>query len=260
MPLGTKHPRLADDVAQQVQLLVEERGIRAGERLPPERELAEQLGVARASIREALRTLELMGVIEIRPGRGSFVAGDVGSPLDSLISSWMSVHQGWLREVIELREAVETQAARLAAVRATGEDVATMERANASMRLATEAGDVERYIEADAAFHDAVACASGNRLLRRALNSIAREIYSYRVAVGRLLGRAALERSLSDHEAIVRAIEVRDALAAWHAMQQHIMAVPRDLDLLSAAMDGALPVPALGAIRGEKDAKKYSSR
>jgi GntR family transcriptional repressor for pyruvate dehydrogenase complex len=183
-----------------------------------------------------------MGVIEIRPGRGSFVTGDLESPLDSLISSWMSVHGGRLREVIELREAVETQAARLAAVRAPAGDVATMERAIATMRLATAVDDVEGYVEADTTFHDAVAQASGNRLLRRALNSIAREIRSYRLAVGRLLGRPALERSLADHEAIVRAIEARDALAAWHAMRQHIMAVPRDLKLIGGIADG----PALG--------------
>jgi len=239
MHWGMRHVRLADDVVEQVRLLVEERGIRPGDRLPPERELAEQLGVARASIREGLRTLELMGMIEIRPGRGSFLKGDVASPLDSLISSWFSVHRGRLREVIELREAVETQAARLAAVRAAAEDIRAMEQAILSMRLAIEANDVERYVAGDASFHDAIAHASGNPLLRRALTSIAGEIYWYRLAVGRLLGRTHLEKSLSDHEAIARAVKTRDALAAWHAMRQHIVDAARDPRVLGDAADGA---------------------
>jgi GntR family transcriptional repressor for pyruvate dehydrogenase complex len=228
-----RHLRLADDVAQQVQQLIEDLQIEPGGRLPPERELADQLGVARASIREGLRTLEMMGVIEILPGRGSFVTGNVSSPLDSLISSWFSVHRDWLRDVIELREAVEAQVARLAAVRATPDDIAAINRTVASMRLAAEANDPEAFVEADAAFHDAVAHASRNPLLRRALASVAREIYSYRVAVGRLYGRARLERDLTEHEAIARALEARDALAAWHAMRQHIVSVPRDLDVLT---------------------------
>jgi GntR family transcriptional repressor for pyruvate dehydrogenase complex len=251
MHSGTRYARLADDVAQQVRLLIDDGEFRQGERLPPERELAERLGVARASIREGLRTLEMMGVIEIRPGRGSFVTGNVASPLDTLISSWFSVHRDWLREVIELREAVEAQAARLAAVRASTADFAAIERAIASMRLALDANDVDEFVEADAAFHDAIAHASANPLLRRALISIAREIHSYRLAMGRLLGHSWLERSLSEHEAIARAIQARDALAAWHAMRQHIVAAPRDFQILGDHEHGAAVSPAGGTEAGD---------
>src|SRR5262245_43487559 len=237
--------RLSDDAAEQIRRLIDEREIRPGERLPPERELARMLCVGRTSVREGLRTLDMMGLIEVVPGKGVFRKAGIAGPLDNVIRSWLSTHKGDLRDLVELREAVETQAASLAAQRAAPEDVAAMERALRVMRLATDDNDAERFVGADTAFHDAIARAGGNRLLRRALESIAREIGTFRMATARL-GAAMLERSLADHEAVCRAIKAGDPVAARRAMRQHIVGTPMAFNVL----DGTPPAARI-ALAGE---------
>lgn len=225
---ATKRSRLSDHAAERIRLLIEEQGIAPGSRLPSERELSRQLGVGRTSVREGLRTLEMIGLIETVPSKGVYLREGTAGPLDKLITSWLSIHKGTVHDLIELREAVETQAACLAANRAAPPLIASMEQAVIAMRWAKDAEDAERFVDADTAFHDAVAEASGNALLRRALASIAREIVTFRMATA-LLGQTVLERSLADHERVLSAIKARDASAAGAAMREHIVRTPHDL-------------------------------
>jgi GntR family transcriptional regulator, transcriptional repressor for pyruvate dehydrogenase complex len=231
----TRHTRVADDVVEQLRQRVAEQGLRPGDRLPSERELARQLGIGRTSLREGLRVLELIGFLEIRPGRGVYLKEGAAAPLDRLIRSWVSKQRGAIRDLIELREATETKAAWLAAERASAGDIAALSQVVEQLRAAAEANDTVRFVHADTQFHDLIARASGNGLLRRALASIADETAWYRAATAQL-GRAALERSLADHEEIFRAVAAHDAPAAGQAMQRHIVHFPMDFQLLDSPL------------------------
>jgi DNA-binding FadR family transcriptional regulator len=205
-----------------VRELIDQRGLRPGDRLPSERELARHLGVGRTSVREGLRSLELLGLLEVVPGKGIYLRCGAGEPFERAVRDWLAAHEGTLRELVELREAVETQAARLAARRASASDLAALERALGRMADATEAGDVEAFVASDTAFHDAVACASGNGLVRRSLASIARETIAFRTATASV-GRWVMERTHAEHEAVYRAIAAADVGAASNAMREHIL-------------------------------------
>jgi len=242
-----RRSRLSEDAAQRVYELVEDLRLQPGDRLPSERDLSRQLCIARTSLREGLRTLELMGVIRVKPGKGIFLTGDAAAPLDRLIHSWLSAHASRVKELVELREALEVQAASLAASRAEANDVAAMEHQIIAMRLARDAADPERYVTADTEFHDTIARASRNRLLRRSLASIAGETLTYRMATARL-GAHALDRSLHDHEAIFGAIRAADPVSAAEAMRAHIVRFPLDFNLL----DGQSAHPAK-AQPGDRD-------
>jgi GntR family transcriptional regulator, transcriptional repressor for pyruvate dehydrogenase complex len=235
-----RRPRLIDEAAERIQQLINQQAIKPGSRLPSERDLATQLGLGRTSIREGLRTLEMVGLIETVPGKGIFLRESLGAPFKKLIQSWLSLHKGTVQELIELREAIETQAAYLTAMRAAPKDIHDMVRAVEVMRQATEVNNAEGFVEADNNFHDIIARTTGNSLLRRSLASIAHEIQTFRLATA-LIGPSMLARSLSDHEKILAAIKSRDPAAAQLAMREHIVRTPKDFKLFSDEPDPATP-------------------
>jgi GntR family transcriptional repressor for pyruvate dehydrogenase complex len=214
--------RLSDDAAEQVRRLIEEGGLQPGDRLPSERDLARRLGVARTSVREGLRSLEIAGFLEIVPGKGTFLREGASGPFSNAIRSWLARHEDAIVELIELRVAIESQAARLAAERSTPEDEVALGAALTLMREATIALDVDRFVEADRVFHDTLARATRNDLIRRALASIAQETLTFRRATTSL-GRWVMERTIAEHEAILSALGTRDAPSAAAAMRAHIL-------------------------------------
>ena len=248
---SARRPRVSDDAAERILSLADERGLLPGDRLPAERDLAAQLGVARTSVREGLRALELIGLVEIRPSRGVFLKTGPGASLDLVIRSWIASHQGSVTELIELREAIETQSASLAAVRAAPLDIYAIERTLDLQRAAMHAQDIDLFVRGDNAFHDAVAAASQNGLLRQALASLSRDIEVYKTATARL-GASAREHAVADHQSIAHAIRSGDEAAARDAMRRHIVETPREI--------GVLPVPLMAYGRGSSDAHRASVR
>jgi GntR family transcriptional repressor for pyruvate dehydrogenase complex len=234
MYLATKRSRILDEAAEKIRTFIEEQGIQPGSRLPSERDLVKKLGVGRTSVREGLRSLELVGLVEVVPGKGMYLKEKIDAPLQRLIESWLPDHRGMVKELVELREAIETQSAYLAAGRAKESDILDMERAVAIMRAAVPENDVERFVEADTDFHDTIAKASGNGLLRQVLGSIAKEIFTFRMAAA-YLGETMLQRSLSDHEAVLKAITEKNPAGALHAMREHIVRTPMDFHLIGEA-------------------------
>lgn len=229
--VATRRARVSDDAAEQVRRLVEEWGLQPGDRLPPERELAARLGVGRTSVREGLRVLELIGFVEVLPSRGVFLKEGAAGQLDRLVRSWLSAQRGPLLELVELREALETQVAGLAAERAEPRHWAALDGALTTMRDAENDADPDDFVAADNAFHDAIAGGAGNSLLRRALASVGREVGAYKLTTARL-GREARHRALADHVIIAAALHERDVEAARAAMRRHIVVTPRDLGVL----------------------------
>ncbi len=239
MFVPNRRGRLSDDAAEQIRKRVDEWGLKPGDRLPPERELAARLGVGRTSIREGLRTLELIGFVDVIPSKGVFLKEDPGGKLDRTLSAWLTADRGGQLDLIELRAALEGQAVALAAHRATPVELATVERGIPAMRSAIEGDDRAALVTIDAAFHDAIARASRNALIRRVLTTLGGEIGAQvqaQVETGPS-GEVGV-RMLAEHEGIVAAMKARDAVAARAVMERHITQVTRDLGL---TRDGASP-------------------
>lgn len=208
---------LYEGVAERIREYVVAQDLQPGDRLPPERDLAQQLGVSRTVVRQGLTLLRVTGLVEIRHGHGIHLARRVGEVVPP-ISADVAMNHPDLPALGEVRNALEAQAARLAATRRTPEDLAQISEAIASLRADVEA---ERdCTESDVAFHGAVVRAAHNQVLRDTLGNLegpARQIAA--ASIGR---PGQPPRSLADHEAILVAIEQGDPAAANQLMFDHL--------------------------------------
>ena len=218
-PLGRK--TVSELVVQRILDLVRAGSLRAGNRLPPERDLAVQLDVSRATLREALRALQILGVLEIRQGGGihvsSLEAGELLPPLDLFVT----LDPSNMAELFEARIQFEPMIARLAARRMDDAGIARLGELVAAQR--TDPEDPELFHDTDVEFHKSILEASGNLFLSRmgkllqVLGDQGRKAFQKRKGV-RL-------RSIEDHRLILRAFEARDPEAAHRAMQDHMIHV-----------------------------------
>jgi GntR family transcriptional regulator, transcriptional repressor for pyruvate dehydrogenase complex len=223
-----RRSRLYEEVVERLRELIDVQGLRPGDRLMSERELAERLGVSRTSVRQALTALEVTGLVDIRHGGGVFLARAPDDVLPSLATELASSYEQ-LPAVIEVREAIETQTARLAARRRTGDDLRAMREALEAMAAAVEsAGDTAT---ADAHFHTAIVGAARNPLLARLWADLSDPIDQTRRASLARPGRPP--RSLAAHRSILEAIEEGDEDAAAQRMREHL-AVVGDLGFLTS--------------------------
>jgi len=219
--------RVSDDAVDQILNLIAEGRLKPGDRLPSERELVRQLEVSRTSVREALRALEAKGIIEVRPGSGSFIRGSGQEEAGPNWVPWLLAHRQEIMQLVELREALETRAAYLAATRASQEQIEAMKNAIDRMSEAIENGDPGLTIQADKAFHESVAKACGNELIAYLLNAANEALADPRGAILSLPGRAA--KSLAEHRLIWQAIANRNPEQAEKAVLHHIEGVVEDL-------------------------------
>ena len=215
-------PNLSTAIVAQLRDMLMNGQLRPGEQLPGHRELARMFGVSVTSVREAISALVSAGVLEAQQGRGTFVARvlqpDVGS------STWLGqpLDQSEHTELVEAREVLEGALARLAAQRATDEQIESLKATVDEMARSTR--DAERYLEADLAFHMTLAAAAHNRVLLRAMHAI-RAMLRREIKAGleRELAEAGeLRRGLAWHAGLVEAIAEHDASAA-EAMSLHMM-------------------------------------
>ncbi|WP_030742869.1 FadR/GntR family transcriptional regulator [Streptomyces sp. NRRL F-5135] len=192
--------------------------IRPGTRLPAERQLAEALGVARSSVRGALSALDVLGIIEIRPGSGSYVRAGTSEFLPRAINWGLMLGQRRTQDLVEVRTHLEGVSARLAAERATEGDVARLEEHLTRMR---EAGtDAAAFIDADIAFHLETANIARNSVLSDILHSIRALLQVWMERVSDLEG--TVSGTLCEHDAVLAAIRAQDADAASEAMAEHM--------------------------------------
>lgn len=223
-PQRLMRSRLYEQVAEQISAWIADNGLEAGDRLPPERELAQRLGVSRATLSQALVALEVIGVVAVRHGDGTIVTG---SPRASRIVDAIRAHADRLPEIIETRDALETKIAALAAVRRTDDDLARIDDALTAMAADVEAGG--RGVEGDERFHGAVTAAAHSLLLARLMDEIGDLIKETRIESLSQPGRPA--NSLTGHRAIADAIRAQDPEAAAAAMHAHV-AMVSDVALL----------------------------
>ncbi|MBV8819957.1 MAG: FadR family transcriptional regulator [Acidobacteriaceae bacterium] len=192
-----------------------------GDRIPAERELCHRLGVGRASLREALKALEIMGMIETRLGEGTFVCGRSEFFSRPLLWAITGSAKEEAHELVESRKLIETETAGLAAQRATAEDMQAIGKHLDEMEAST--GDAAAFLEADLNFHLAVAEAAHNRILANAL-SLIRNLLRQWIAQT-LPKEGVAEAALSHHNKIFTAIAKRNGPAARAAMQAHLEAM-----------------------------------
>lgn len=211
-------PRLYEELVRRLLAYIQETGLAVGDRMPPERDLAERLGVSRASVRQAIVVLDVQGVVHVRQGGGTYVRRIPTSltPLHELLR-----RKRRLPEVLETREALEVKVAELAAIRRTSADLAAIDHAVDWMAAKVEAG--EMGADADRAFHTAIAEASKNAILTGVIESLAQPIEESRLESLSQPGRPHL--SLQAHRSIATAVLKRDPVAAGTAMRSHLMMV-----------------------------------
>jgi GntR family transcriptional regulator, transcriptional repressor for pyruvate dehydrogenase complex len=211
-------PKLYEQIVERIHDHVVEAGLRPGDRLPPERELAARLGVSRASVSQALVALEVLGTVSVRHGDGAVLL----APVSRLhLVAALRAHQDRLPEVIEARDALEGRLAALAAERRTDADLAAIDATLDAMAKDIDAGG--RGVEGDEQFHAAVTRAGHSALLASLMQEIAELIRETRLESLGQSGRP--QASLASHREIAEAIRRQDAEAASKAMHDHITLV-----------------------------------
>ena len=213
--------RLSEIAVDQITSLIESGHLQIGDKLPSERELMDQLGVSRASVREALRVLESQGLIIVQPGKGAFIAGTVSQAdvLESLVN-WLKSSGNELLDVIAVRAVLESYAVQLAVDNCPKETIKKLRNAIDKMRTSIEHGASIDATRADREFHKLLYEASGNSFLKMLGDSIVASLHGARHSVLRIPGRA--RQSLEEHEAIIDAISEKDPQKALGAVDKHI--------------------------------------
>ncbi|MBL8165116.1 MAG: FadR family transcriptional regulator [Anaerolineae bacterium] len=225
---GTVHREaISDQITDRVLSLIREQQLRPGDRLPPERELASLMGVSRATVREALRSLAMMNVIELRHGSGTYITSLEPQLLVENFDLVFSLNDNSFLELIEARQVIEPGATALAAKRITDEGIAVLD--DVIVRswhcLKTQPGD---FPQLDIEFHAKTAEFSGNVLLMRIMQGLTQMSIasSHRTAVDEgAVSAARVERAILMHEGILDALKARDADLASQRMLKHLLAV-----------------------------------
>lgn len=207
-----------DLVVAYVRDLIERGDLKPGDRLPPERELAVQIGVSRPSVRAGLQALAAMGVVQARHGAGTFITDGPPMLATGPLSFLAALHGFTSEEMFEARRVLEVGAIALAADKASGEDLAAIAEEMAGMFAALD--DAQAFLVHDIKFHRAIARASHNPILASLIEMVSAMFYERRrrnVGAPRDLREAA-----EMHRLIYQALRHRDAAAAQAAMSDHL--------------------------------------
>lgn len=216
----------AENIAQQLEELILEGSLKAGDRMPSERQLAGRLGVSRPLIREAFKALQGRGVIKTVHGKGSFVTGAMQlSEGETALGKMYSQNPAMLYDLLEVRAVLEGQAAHLAATRATEKDLYFISKAFKAMNAAIPQTHNRVFIaELDHAFHRSIYEASHNPVLIHTLQNLMQLMLdSVMVSVDNLYHRANAKSCIDDyHRLIYNAIMDRKPQSAEHAAMDHV--------------------------------------
>ena len=230
-----KSAPLYEQIVQQIQESITSGDLQAGERLPAERELAEQFNVSRTAVREAVKALREKGLVEIHRGRGTFVA-DVNDSTREIVRGSFdllmrveALHA--LDNLLEVRAMLEPQIAAMAAEKATEADVAALEQAIETMDNALD--DVETFIRADHEFHLILARATPNVLIPILIDAVVELLMEQRAQIFGVEGGP--ERGQFHHKHILATVKKKDPVAARGAMEAHLEQVIADSEAAAQA-------------------------
>ena len=208
-------PKAADVLAEVLREKILKGELLVGADLPAERHLGEQAGLSRATVREALRILEMEGLIETRVGRngGSAVARPSAAHIERSVGIFIRGQRIRFEAVLETRAAIEPSSARFAALHRTDADLAELERCHTALELASNGGDLDRYIKANLDWHVQVVRASHNELLIAFISAVSRSVYVEADVKG--FNSAEVRNAvIHAHRRVMDAIRERDGDAA----------------------------------------------
>lgn len=213
--------RASSAIADQIRTAIVTGQLGQGDRLPPERELAEQFGVSRVTVRDGLRALEAMGLIDVRVGArgGAFVTVPSGDVVGQTMSDMMMMQAISPEDIVEARLIVELGTVTIACSRATDEDVALLRDLSDRARDALAAKTYTRELSWD--FHALLAAVTHNGAIEGLTQSFRSSLSMHPIRTRE--GARAFERTVEEHERILTAIERRDGAAARSEMAQHLL-------------------------------------
>jgi GntR family transcriptional repressor for pyruvate dehydrogenase complex len=230
-----KKTRVAEGIADRIQMLILDGTFPPGRPLPGERHLAERFSVSRGSVRDAFRTLETVGLLVTRHGQGTFPQELDVNRLVAPLKSILSYRRDMQDELLDVRRMFEPAVARVAATRISEEDLADLQRIVDVQRRKLRTG--RSAIAEDTAFHEVLARATGNRVIVSIMATLNDLLVESRKLTLRQKGRP--RKSILGHEAVVEALRQRDGEAAAEAMRAHI-------DQIGDLLQHELPSPARG--------------
>jgi GntR family transcriptional repressor for pyruvate dehydrogenase complex len=215
---------ISEKIIEHVKEMIVNGQLKPGDRLPAEETLASQMGVGRGTVREALRVLAYVGLLERRKN-GTYIAEGAGKKnSDDSITSAIRQYSGYM-EIIEVRRVVEPELAALAAARATPEQVT--ELGDHYQRMLREQGDRERFIDDDNQFHRIIFAAAGNSLFQKIMATIQEVMRDNQAQVIRR--SQIMPRSLEFHERLYAAIKEGDSTSARRIMREHVEDIEREM-------------------------------
>lgn len=227
-PIELQKP--ADLIMRQIRNLLSGGVLKAGDRLPSERDLVSQFGVGRGHVREALRKLEFYGVLQTIPQSGTVVTSLGAGALERLISNLLDLDRDDIKALTETRGILELHSAQLAAQRASKTDIADIKAALEAFRREVEAG--RTGLEEDLLFHLAIAKAAQNPIMTSLIGLMTPDIIRLHKATRVCeAGRAGI--ALLEHEKIFKAIAAHDEKAATQAMSEHVRMIKQQFDHVS---------------------------
>ncbi len=217
--------RLYEKIVEHIERRIVAGELKVGDQLPSERELSEQFRVSRTAVREAVKTLREKGLVEVRPGRGTFITNGTSQAVRNSLGLMMKIGQAESSaDLVEVREIFEPEIAALAAARANHEQIAALQAAVAIMDASM--ADETAYIEADLDFHLALAEASQNTLIPLLIDFIVDVLREQRTRIFHVDGGA--QRGQVHHKYILQAVMQHDPEAAREAMRAHLRQVRED--------------------------------
>lgn len=212
---------VAEMVARRILDMVSARALRPGDQLPPERELAESLGVSRPSVREAIRGLAILGVVKSRQGGGAYITPLDAESLLGPLQFFLSLEDVNIRELYDARSLIESDVARRAAVNMSEAQLDALEAIMAAQ--GETLGDARAFRMSDFAFHEAIWEGCGNAFLKRIGESLNVLGLEFRKRASETAG--VLAQSYEDHKRLVAALRARDADGAARAAERHMQNV-----------------------------------
>lgn len=219
--------KVFERVAEQIERRILDGELRSGDRLPTERDLAEQFHVSRTAVREAMKILAQRGLVDMRPGRGTIVIDGAHQAMQHSIGLAMKLKLGEVGgsdNLVEVRAILETEIAALAAARATEKEILAMREA---IRVMDESlNDADAYIAADNQFHEALAQATQNVLILILVNSIVNLLSEQRKQIFGVEGGP--QHGQFHHRRILESVIQRDPEMARAAMRAHLLQVRED--------------------------------
>jgi GntR family transcriptional repressor for pyruvate dehydrogenase complex len=216
--------RVSDAVASMLEQRILEGSLRAGDRLPSERGLSAQLGVSRPSLRAAIQQLAAKGMLSTRHGGGTFVTDRLDAHFVDPWQQMLSGHPALQGDLLEFRQMLESQAARLAAERATAADLERIDRAHAALESAYASDNLATCVDNDVAFHQAISEAAHNVLIGHLSASLMRVIHGHIASnLGQLRARPQRWENLREqHRAIWLAVREHRSEEAARAARTHM--------------------------------------